>query len=284
MIRTFIVEDSSENLANLLDLLTPNCPAVAIVGHTDNVNDAVAQIISLQPDLIFLDILLRGGTGFDLLTRLQAAGQLRAELIFLTGELRYDYVMRSFDYATIDFLNKPIDIEKLCRAVERAEQRLGQQQMQEKVKLLLDLVQSPVAKADGRMALHLVRGRIEVISVATSTHCVADGVITQVYRADGSHLTAVRNLGHYRDLLVQDYDFFSIDHSEIVNLAYLKHYDPQGRTLRLVNGIVRTASRRKGKELADYLRTNARTGSPAVAPSINSQLRSLVDQIRKWLT
>ncbi|WP_020599960.1 LytR/AlgR family response regulator transcription factor [Spirosoma panaciterrae] len=260
-IRAFIVEDIPDNRINLTVILAEYCPQVSVEGYAEGVEEAYRLICNLQPDLIFLDIGLRDGTGFDLLERLQLSGRPMADVLFLTGENRYEYATRAFEYSAIDFLDKPVDPHKLCRAIDRASQQLNAHQYRQQVALLLDILKQPTPQLDGRLALHLPRGVVEVTQVADIVRCEADGVITHVFRKNGTKLTAMRNLGHYRQLLVNDYNFFAIDHGEIINLDYLHRYDHRDRIVTLSDGTLRYASRRCGQELGQYLKQNPLPGN-----------------------
>jgi len=87
---------------------------VEVVGEAGNVDQAEEMIGSLAPDLLFLDIQMPGGSGFDLLTRLEDVPQV----IFTTA---YDqHALRAFEVDALDYLLKPIDPARLAEALGRA--------------------------------------------------------------------------------------------------------------------------------------------------------------------
>jgi two-component system LytT family response regulator len=275
-IRTIIVEDILDNLDNLIILLERYCRQVTVVGHAASVDDAFDLIIAEKPELVFLDIGIRGGTSFDLLARLQRANRLDFEILFLTGEGRYEYATRAFEYSAIDFLIKPVDPEKLCRAVEKADQNLNLRQYRQQIDLMLDLLQQPGPSANGRMALHLPRGVIEFIQIEDIVRCEADSTVTYVFLENGQKYAAMRHLGHYSDLLVKDYNFFPISQSEIINLNHARRYNHAELALTLADGSVRYASRRGGQELRQYLNQSPQTSLTQAGPG-------MVKQLRNWL-
>lgn len=119
MISVVIVEDS--RLARLeLNLLIEAHPQIQMLGEADTVNGAVELIDGLAPDLVFLDIHLSGGSGFDVLSKLKKV----PVIIFTTAFA--DYALESFEHNTIDYLLKPITPEKLNRAIQKAEVLLGE--------------------------------------------------------------------------------------------------------------------------------------------------------------
>lgn len=118
MISVIIVEDS--RLARLeLNLLIQAHPQIQVLGEADTVKRAVELIDALTPDLVFLDIHLPGGNGFDVLSKLKKV----PVVIFTTAFA--DYALESFEHNTIDYLLKPITPDKLNRAIQKAEVLLG---------------------------------------------------------------------------------------------------------------------------------------------------------------
>ena len=114
MIRVVVIEDS--RLARLeLRALLAAYPQLELVGEADSVANAVELIDAFRPDLIFLDIHLPGGSGFDVLSNLK-----RVPLVIFTTAFA-TYALESFEYNTIDYLLKPILPDKLDRAIQKAE-------------------------------------------------------------------------------------------------------------------------------------------------------------------
>lgn len=273
-IKTVLIEDVPDNLVNLKNMLRRYCPQVDVLGNADSVDSGFDLIMQQRPGLLILDIGIRRGTSFDILSRLQQADNLDFEVIFLTGEARYDYATRAFEYSAIDFLNKPIDPEKLCRAIEKAGQQLHKQQYRQQIEFMLTLLQQGTPRDTGRIALHLARGIIEFVDIKDLVRCEADGTVTWCFLNTNSRLAAMRNLGHYSELLVKDYNFFPISQSEIVNLAYVRRYNHAELSVTLTDGSVRYASRRGGQELRHYLNNSAQA-------DVN-QSDSLVEKLRQW--
>lgn len=114
MIKTLIIEDEQKSLDMLAGIIQKNCPELNIVGLARNVKEGVQLIESLQPELVFLDISMPDGSGFDLLE--QVPGH-KFELIFATASDQY--AIRAIKYSACDYLLKPIDVEELKLAVDK---------------------------------------------------------------------------------------------------------------------------------------------------------------------
>src|SRR5690242_1644843 len=88
-------------------------PEVQIIGEADGVETAATLIAQTRPDVVFLDIQMPGASGFDLLARLTQP----VRIIFVTA---FDeYAVRAFDVNALDYLLKPVNPERLARAVAR---------------------------------------------------------------------------------------------------------------------------------------------------------------------
>ena len=114
--RALIVDDERLARARLRVLLEAH-PEVVVVAEADTVASARAAIEAHAPELIFLDIALPGGTGFDLL----AEQRVEAHVVFVTA---YDeHAIRAFEVGAVDYLLKPIDPARLADSIQRARAR-----------------------------------------------------------------------------------------------------------------------------------------------------------------
>lgn len=116
--KTILIDD--ERLARTeLRRLLDNFPKIDIVGEAANADEALPMIDELQPDLLFLDIQMPGKNGFELL---QAIEGKTPEVIFTTA---YDeYALKAFEVNALDYLLKPVDLQRLSEAVQRVEEEL----------------------------------------------------------------------------------------------------------------------------------------------------------------
>ena len=119
-IRTVIVDDEPLALA-LIRAKLDKIPAIEIIKECKNGREAIAAITELSPDLIFLDIQMPGLSGLDVVAKLQ--GDIMPLVVFATAY--EEYALDAFDANAIDYVLKPIDDERINRAVDRAKQRLA---------------------------------------------------------------------------------------------------------------------------------------------------------------
>src|ERR1700709_1106067 len=114
MIKSIIVDDEPDNVIVLSRMLQEFCPEVSVLGEANNAHKAEAVIRQVHPDLVFLDIEMPYGNGFDVLDRLRP---VHFEVVFITAF--NEYTLRAFRYNALDYLLKPVNIDELKEAVDK---------------------------------------------------------------------------------------------------------------------------------------------------------------------
>ncbi len=208
MLKVVIVDDEIPSQETLESLLEEYCVEVKIVGTADNVEDAISCIEGLKPHLVFLDIELQSGTGFDILSRLKHQDFL---VVFTTAFEHY--ALKAIKYAAMDYLLKPIDIKELQQAVHKAHQQLsfGHYELQRE-KLLSNL---SMPEEDQTLALKL-SDSFKFIHISEICYCQADGPYTNIKLTSGQTVVQSKNLKEFEELL-GEMGFIRIHHSYLVN-------------------------------------------------------------------
>ncbi|MDD2279194.1 MAG: response regulator [Bacteroidales bacterium] len=119
MLKAIIIDDELAAHRSLEILLKLNCPNVSIVGKGFSVSEGIKLIKETNPDIVFLDIEMPQGNGFELLEQLP---DYKFEVIFITAYNQY--AIKAFKYSAIDYILKPIDINELILAVEKVTEQL----------------------------------------------------------------------------------------------------------------------------------------------------------------
>lgn len=119
MLRALIVDDEIASIKSLEILLKQFCKQVEVVGVARSVDEALAATIKFKPNLIFLDIEMPSGTGFDFLEKSICCN---FEIVFVTAH--NNYAVQAFKYSAVDYLLKPVEISELIKAVEKVEEAL----------------------------------------------------------------------------------------------------------------------------------------------------------------
>jgi len=126
--KVIIIEDEFSPRQMLREKLAQHFPDLEIVAECESAEDALIEILHLRPDLIFLDIQMSGKNGLwlaDELLRMKGEAFTPPDIIFTTGYTYSEYMLKAFELAAIDYLVKPVSVEKLKNAVERFYQRSG---------------------------------------------------------------------------------------------------------------------------------------------------------------
>jgi two-component system LytT family response regulator len=204
-----------------------------------------------------MDIQMQSATSFDLLQQLAEVDKIGFEIIFITGDGAKEHLIKAIKFSAIDYLYKPLDDTELVVAVNKTIEKLNLKQQNEQVKVLLDRL-LPIEPKSSKIAFHLRGGVIELINVSEIKYLKADGVISYVNIKDGRNLATSKNLGFYKEILINDYSFVMISNSYLVNREYIKKFNSRDLSVMLADNTVLFASKRFGRELKDSLGSNTR--------------------------
>jgi len=238
-----IVDDEEKAQKNLTVLLEAYCPDVQVVATCPNINAARIALLENHPDLVFLDIRMPGGTGFDLISGLE---ERTFEVIFTTA---YDqYAIQAFENNAVGYLLKPIVSDQLIAHVERARSFLRSSPTSYD-QLLTDLRTRHTAK---KLALP-IDGGYELIPPEDILWIQASGSYCMAYFTSGRKCLLVKNLKSMEQML-NGLGFFRIHHSHMVNLHHVnKVLKLDGGFVLLSDGTELEISRRKRNELLNHL-------------------------------
>lgn len=254
--KALIVEDISDTSDYIKQRILKLCPSINNPDQAYCIDEAYNMIKTSNYDIIFLDIQLPKGTGFDLLNKLAEEDKIDFEIIFITGESEKEYTLRAIKYSALDFLYKPLDDADLVIAVNKAIEKLKNQYFNKQIKLLLDRVGHEKVSKTNQIAFHLHNGIVEFVSVKEIKYLQADGVISYIYLENGEKLTITKNLGYYKEMLIVDYNFHLISNSLLVNHEFIHRYNHHELLVTLKDGSKLYASKRFGKEFKNSLLQN----------------------------
>jgi len=216
MIRTIIIEDEKKSREVLHKLIQANCPQLNVTGLASSVEQAVEMIKKERPDLIFLDIELSDGTGFDILEQVQG---MHFDVILATA---YDqYAIKAIKFSAIDYLLKPIDADELKKAVEKISSKKTEFSQIENLRFLLQNFKrqdenfSKITQPTGNA--------YEIVSVSDIIRLEADESYTRVILTEKRNFLVTQTMKHFEDILPSDM-FIRIHHSHLVNIKHVVRY------------------------------------------------------------
>ncbi|MHA4894922.1 LytR/AlgR family response regulator transcription factor [Pedobacter sp. PWIIR3] len=250
VLNAIIVDDEEFARSSLYFLLQENCENINVTGIAKSVAEARAILSNNQTDLVFLDIAMPGENGFELISTVR---ETNAHVIFTTA---YDqYALKAIKANALDYLLKPIDIDELKEAVDRASKYISlNRKANEKNENLLNLSQQLSERAEIKK-ISLPNGQgYSVVSLSDIIHIEADSNYSVFYLSGGEKITVSKVLKEYEEIL-PDHQFIRIHKSSIVNLDYLNEYNSKnGLEVTLKNGDRIAVSRRRASDFLEKVK------------------------------
>lgn len=220
MITALLIDDDSNLRNGMKGFLQRYAPDIAILGEADSVKAGIQAIEMYAPDVIFLDIQLGDGTGFDILEHfIENKGALNSHIVFITAHEQY--AVKAFRFSALDYLLKPVDPEDLNMVVEKIKKVLTTNDNYAHIDLLLENIRKKVDNFK-RIALSTSDG-IHLFEVKDIIRCESHDNYTKFYIKDNKPILIAKTLKEYEDLLSEQ-GFERIHQSHLINLAYLKSY------------------------------------------------------------
>jgi two-component system LytT family response regulator len=242
MIKAVIIDDEINNqelISNLLKSYTEN---VQVVGLANSVESAYQAINEHHPDLIFLDIQMPDGTGFDLLRKFD---KINFKIIFVTAH--QEFAIEAFKYSALDYLLKPLSPANLLAAVKKVEETMGSDELNMKLKILLNNIAEPI-KNKKKIVLKTME-RIYSVDLDDIIRFESDGGYTKVYLTDGKRIMVSKTMKEYDDLLL-DAGFLRVHHSHLINMNHLFCFEKaEGHVVMKDDSIVPVSNRKKDQLL-----------------------------------
>ena len=216
MIKAIIIDDEENARFLLKDLLSRHFnDEISVIAEADDVDTGIEAIQGANPDLVFLDIQMQKGTGFDLLARLD---EHNFEVIFITA---YDaYALKAFDFSAFAYMLKPIRVSELRKHIDRLKKRVTKEDTStdKRLKVLIDNYNDE----EGRMKRLVIKNMegFRVVDLKDIIRLEAESNYSHFILSDGKKVTVSKTLGEYEALLAE-HGFFRIHQSHIVNLQHV---------------------------------------------------------------
>jgi two-component system, LytTR family, response regulator len=246
MIRTIIIEDEQKSRELLDAMIQKSCPELEIIGHASDVPQGVELIRSLKPDLVFLDISMPNGTGFEVL---EQVSDLHFELIFATASDQH--ALKAIKYSACDYLLKPIDADELKAAVDKVVKKKKSNSGMDNLQFLIEHLKRT---DENYQKITLPTGNAyEIVNIKDIIRCEADGSYTTFYLGDKRKLVISAGLKHYEELL-PEVDFIRVHHHHLINMNHvLRFLKEDGGYAIMSDGSKIEISRRKKEAFMDRL-------------------------------
>lgn len=211
-----IMIDDENHCIETLSFELEQFPEVEILAKCSNGKDGIAQINTLKPDLVFLDIDMPYMNGFEVLRSFE---KVDFNVIFITA---FDeFAIKAFKYAAVDYLLKPVDHEELALALSKVKSKKQKEIKELQVELLLNNLKNDTHKFK-KIILPTSEG-LEFIELDHIVYCKADSNYTHIFLKDGQRIVVAKTLKGIEQL-IDDHRFFRSHNSYLINLDKIKRY------------------------------------------------------------
>jgi two-component system LytT family response regulator len=244
MLKAIIVDDEKISRDILNDYIAKYCPDVKVCERCDSVMTGLKAIDKHHPDIVFLDVEMPKGNGFDLL---EQAKDISFETIFVTA---FDnYAIQALNYSAAYYILKPVSIDELVIAVDKIKAQKQKNAPGIHTKVLLENIKTKTI-AQHKIVLPLQDG-FEVVSLKDIVHCDAHDNFTDFHFVSGQKMMICRTLKFYEELLSES-GFMRVHKSHLINLDHVMKYKRgKGGQLTMSNGAVIDVSPNKKDELME---------------------------------
>lgn len=242
--KAIIIDDERKGREALRKLLEKYASEVEICATADNIHDGYHLIKEHHPDVVFLDVEMPNGSGFDLLEKFD---ELSFEVVFTTA---YDsYALKAIKVHALDYLLKPIDLDELVQAVENVRKAM---QTKPVVNRYAEFLTARKLEFTGKIPLAVKEG-IVYITVSEIIRVESDGGYSTFYTTDQKFYVTSRNLKEYEDMLPVK-EFFRIHKSHLINMKRVKKFlRVDGYHVEMEDGSTVEISRRKKDEFLQLM-------------------------------
>lgn len=251
MFNAVIIDDEKDARELVKFLVTSYFQEIQIIDTASSVVEGIKSIAKHKPKIVFLDIEMQDGNGFDVL---DGISDKNFEFIFITA---FDhYAVKAFKYSAIDYLVKPIDVDEFTDSVNRIINKLNLKKDNQKHYTVLK--ENFQTKTLSKLALPSNKG-YEFVKVSDIIRFEADGRYTNVYLKNNRMITVTKLLKEFIDL-IDDHNFYRTHKSHLINLNYVKMFvKTEGGSILMTDGSNIPISKTNRDEFLDIMfRFNAK--------------------------
>jgi two-component system, LytTR family, response regulator len=239
MIEAIIVDDEKparETIANIIKLY---CSDVSVIAEAEDISSAFKAIEQHKPQLVFLDIDMPGGSGFDLLKKFNP---LPFHVVFITAY--QEHAVKAFKFSAIDYILKPINPDELIEAVKKTKSLLEKNSLSVRLDAFLNYFHQP--NSDNKRIVLKTSDQIYIINVKDIVRCESDGNYTYFFTIDGKKILVSTTIKEYEEML-SGFHFFRTHQSHLVNTNFIERFDKKdgGSVIMKDNSSIPVAVRKK---------------------------------------
>ncbi len=251
MIKTVIIDDEESARETLIIMLKMYAPEIEVVAEADGVKSGIQTINEFNPELIFLDIQMGDGNGFDLLSNFP---ECNFKVIFITAY--EEYAIKAFKFSAIDYLVKPVTPDDLIQATKKMTDSSEKKILKSQIEVLENNYSIP-NQSFGTIILKTTEA-IYIVEINDIIHCKSENNYTYFYLAGANKLLVSRTLKEFDELL-SEVGFLRVHQSHLINTKQIDHFDKrEGGTVIMKDGSKIPVSFRKKDQLLQLIQNLGR--------------------------
>jgi len=216
MFSAVVIDDESRVRETICNMISVYCPNIQIIGQANSVESGYQIINQLGPEIVFLDIKMPDGTGFDLLKKFS---NLTFHFIIISAY--EEYAIKAFKYSALDYLLKPIDSTDLINAVEKVTKTINSDETNQKFEILLSNIDNE--EKEIKKIILKTQDSIFVVDVDKIVRCESQNNYTLFILSDHSKILVSKTLKEYDELLTP-LSFIRCHQSHLVNPKYIQKF------------------------------------------------------------
>ena len=246
MIKAVIIDDEPLLVQSISNMLQKHCSQIALIGTASSAITGKRLIEEKQPQLVFLDIQMPYGNGFDLLSSFE---KINFQVIIISAF--DDYALKAFKFEALDYILKPIDVDELIAAVNKAFERIKQLQ-------LLQTAESKIQDAntfsivDQKLRLQSSKN-VVIVGFDDILYLQSNGNYTYIHLVNNEEHVVVKQLGEFEKQLPINI-FCRVHHEYIINTLKVSNYiKGRGGYAVLNNGVkIKISANKRNEFLKRY--------------------------------
>ena len=215
MKKVLIIDDENRTRSLIAKMIDSFGFDVETIPEGENVQSGIKAIEKHNPDIVFLDIQMPDGTGFDVI---RSIGNKNFEVIFITAH--EEFAIKAIKFSALDYLLKPVDASELKAALEKALELVDS----EKSNGQFDALHSNIQSNEKRRLVLKTQESVHVVDLEQIIRCEADRNYTSFFLKDSKKILVSKTLKEYETLLAA-HNFLRVQQSHLINIDYVDRYD-----------------------------------------------------------
>lgn len=224
MIRALIIDDQEINREILKDMINSKLSTrVIVVGEAPNIKKGISLINKLKPELVFLDIEMPGGSGFEMLDKLK-----EINFAFIITTSHEDFALRAIKFSALDYLLKPVNEAELIKTIDKFINKNKSYNYKNQLEVFLETIRK-TSNESNQIGLPTMEGVVWV-KLEDIVRCESSVDQTDFYFSDNSCVTVSYPLREV-EILLEESNFLRVHDSYIINLQQIKQYYGDGKAV-----------------------------------------------------